>query len=350
MKVAIIGGGIVGSTAAYYLSQSDTVTIDLYDDNLYSGTRAAVGIVCPWITQRVNKAWYALVEDGANFYQQLFDDLQDTSFMTPSGAIIMNPNRHEYLLELARKRLETNPIMEVVEEITETDLLPKSFKFDKGIYIKGAFRIDGGKFLDVMHSKMKSVNFIHEKTTLSHLLTMDYDKILVCAGGRFLDAFDLDGYEIDHFNQKGMLLVYPYHKNNYAIAIPKGEIDFLFDNDALVIGASHEKDYTHMGYDESVSVDLINQATQYMPLPKETPSYRIGLRSNNRLNLPFYGKCDGFDNVYITGGLGSSGLSSGPIIGYRLAEHLLHGTELDDRYNPKQFVHLKKEKEHDSSN
>lgn len=146
MKIAIIGGGIVGSTAAYYLSKSKEVTIDLYDDNLYSGTKAAVGIICPWITQRVNKAWYALVEDGANFYQQLFKDLQDTSFMTASGAIIMNPNKHDYLLDLAKKRLEANPIMAAVEEITETDLLPHNFKFDKGIYIKGAFRIDGRKY------------------------------------------------------------------------------------------------------------------------------------------------------------------------------------------------------------
>lgn len=343
MKIAIIGGGIVGSTAAYYLSKSKDVMIDLYDDDLYGGTKAAVGIVCPWITQRVNKAWYALVEDGANFYQQLFYDLNDTSFMTPSGAIVMNPNKHDYLLDLAKKRLESNPIMEKVEEITETDLLPRSFKFDKGIYIKGAFRIDGNKFLEVIRSKMQSVNFINKKTSLSQLLRMDYDKILVCAGGRFLDAFDLQGYEIDHFNQKGMLLTYPYHKNNYAIAIPKGEIDFLFDHETLVIGASHERDYTHMDYDESVSEDLIAQASQYMPLPNEIPSYRIGLRSNNRLNLPFYGKCDGFDDVYITGGLGSSGLSSGPIIGYRLAQHILHGTELDERYNPKQFVHLKLE-------
>ncbi|HLV50216.1 MAG TPA: FAD-dependent oxidoreductase [Erysipelothrix sp.] len=347
MKIAIIGGGIVGSTAAYYLSKSKEVTIDLYDDNLYSGTKAAVGIICPWITQRVNKAWYALVEDGANFYQQLFKDLQDTSFMTASGAIIMNPNKHDYLLDLAKKRLEANPIMAAVEEITETDLLPHNFKFDKGIYIKGAFRIDGRKYLEVIHSKMDTVNFIHKQTTLSHLLTKGYDKILICAGGRFLDAFDLKGYKVDHFNQKGMLLVYPYHTNNYAIAIPKGEIDFLFDNNSLVIGASHEKDYTHMGYDEIVAKDLINQATKYMTLPKSTPSYRIGLRSNNRLNLPFYGKCDGFEDVYITGGLGSSGLTSGPIIGYRLAQHLLYGTELDDRYNLTQFVHLKKEIEHD---
>src|SRR5690554_2708357 len=128
MKIAIIGGGIVGSTAAFYLSKSKDVVIDLYDDDLYGGTKAAVGIVCPWITQRVNKAWYALVEDGANFYQQLFYDLNDTSFMTPSGAIVMNPNKHDYLLDLAKKRLISNPIMEKVEEITETDLLPRSFK------------------------------------------------------------------------------------------------------------------------------------------------------------------------------------------------------------------------------
>ena len=78
-----------------------------------------------------------------------------------------------------------------------------------------------------------------------------------------------------------------------------------------------------------------------MPLPKVEFTTRIGLRSNNKLNLPFYGKLEPFDDIYITGGLGSSGLSSGPIIGYRLAQHILEDSVLDNRYDPKQFVSLK---------
>lgn len=341
MKIAILGAGIVGSSAAYYLSQNENVTIDLYDDDTHGGTKAAVGIVCPWIVQRRNKAWYALVEAGANFYLKLFEDLEDASFANRSGAIIVNEKRHDHLLAMAIERQKRNPIMGMVKEIRDTDKLPSSFKFEKAFEISGAFRVDGQKLLNVLHRKLKNTNFIHETTTLSNLMSKNYDKIIVCAGGRFNEAFDLEGYDVDQFPQKGMLLSYPYEANQYAMAIPKGEIDFLFNHDELVIGASHKIDFTHMDYEADVAQDLIDQATYYMPLPKVEYTTRIGLRSNNKLNLPFYGKLEPFDDIYITGGLGSSGLSSGPIIGYRLAQHILEDSVLDNRYDPKQFVSLK---------
>ncbi len=52
MKVAIIGAGIVGSTAAYYLSKEAQVDVTVYDHGVGQATKAAAGIISPWFSKR----------------------------------------------------------------------------------------------------------------------------------------------------------------------------------------------------------------------------------------------------------------------------------------------------------
>lgn len=341
MKIAIIGFGIVGATTALYLSENKNIEIDVYDDNLYGGTKAAVGIVCPWSVQRRNKAWYQLVERGANFYQKLIKDLDDDSFVDHSGALIINEKRHEFMWELISKRYINNPIMKHIEEVTSLNRIPQDLKFNKGIYIEGAFKVDGAQYLKTVRHHLSDVNFINETTTLSHLLNKGYDKIILAPGGRLHEVMDLPGYVIKHKAQKGMLLKYPYPKNHHTMVLPKGEIDLLFNEYELIVGASHETDPIHMDFDLDIAIDLKKQASVYLNLPNVDPTHQIGLRALNPLNLPIYGKLDGYDDIYIVSGLGSSGLSSGPIIGYDLAQNIINGVPLDNTYNPKQFIYKK---------
>ena len=61
MKIAIVGAGIVGSTAAYYLSKEKDVEVTVFDHGLGQATKAAAGIISPWFSKRRNKAWYRTV-------------------------------------------------------------------------------------------------------------------------------------------------------------------------------------------------------------------------------------------------------------------------------------------------
>ncbi|MDY4511571.1 FAD-binding oxidoreductase, partial [Streptococcus hyovaginalis] len=89
MKVAIIGAGIVGSTAAYYLSKESSVELTVFDDGLGQATKAAAGIISPWFSRRRNKAWYKMARLGADFYPEMIADLTsdgfDTSFYKQVG-------------------------------------------------------------------------------------------------------------------------------------------------------------------------------------------------------------------------------------------------------------------------
>ena len=54
-KVAIIGAGIVGSTAAYYLSKNSIFQVTIFDHGIGQATKAAAGIISPWFSKRRNK-------------------------------------------------------------------------------------------------------------------------------------------------------------------------------------------------------------------------------------------------------------------------------------------------------
>lgn len=47
MKIAIVGAGIVGSTAAYYLSKEKDAEVTVFDHGLGQATKAAAGIISP---------------------------------------------------------------------------------------------------------------------------------------------------------------------------------------------------------------------------------------------------------------------------------------------------------------
>ena len=83
---------------------------------------------------------------------------------------------------------------------------------------------------------------------------------------------------------------------------------------------------------------LIKEAQKHIHLPSSKYQYRIGLRSQNSKHQPFYGLLHPYNNVYIAGGLGSSGLTSGPIIGYRIAQHFLSKKPFNQAYSPNAFI------------
>ena len=74
-SVAIVGAGIVGATAAYQLSKKG-IDVTVFDAGVGQATKAAAGIICPWLSQRRNKDWYQLVSHGAAYYPLLMEQLR----------------------------------------------------------------------------------------------------------------------------------------------------------------------------------------------------------------------------------------------------------------------------------
>lgn len=117
MKIAIIGAGIVGSTAAYYLQQSGQKEVTIFDHGQGQATKAAAGIISPWFSKRRNKVWYRMARLGADFYQQLINDLKEDGFATDfyqqNGIYVLKKQEEKLrdLYELALARKVESPII-----------------------------------------------------------------------------------------------------------------------------------------------------------------------------------------------------------------------------------------------
>lgn len=84
-----------------------------------------------------------------------------------------------------------------------------------------------------------------------------------------------------------------------------------------------------MGYDleldEAVLAGLEAKALPFFGkiAGAASKSYRVGIRAYTPNFAPFYGQVPGLAGVYAASGLGSSGLTTGPLIGQELVKLLL---------------------------
>lgn len=346
-SIAIVGGGVVGATAAYYLTKAG-YSVTVFDDGVGQATSAAAGIICPWLSKRRNKKWYRLAAKGAAFYSKLITDLEesggDTSFYIRSGAILLKKSlkqtEEQYKRGLERRHAapEIGELKVVKSEELHT-LFPTLRNQETGLYVGGGARVDGNL---LVHSLLKQATkkngeVISGKVQLrrnenSYWIQKEdgskeeFGTILLAAGAWLPQLLEPLGWNVDIRGQKGQLAVLQTEEKNNGdlpVLIPEGEIDVLPIGDGkYYIGASHENE---KGYDLSPDDEVIQQliqkgeailgSLQNAALLDE----KVGTRAYTSDFSPFFGYLPDSSSVLVASGLGSSGLTTGPYIGYLLA-------------------------------
>lgn len=348
MKVAIIGGGIVGATCAYYLSKEQNIELTVFDYGVGQATKASAGIISPWFSKRRNKAWYKMARMGADFYLKLVKDLEedgvDTSFYKQSGVYLLkkDDSKLEELLELAESRKEVSPMigdLKILGKEEVRTVIPSFNNNGRVLYASGGGRVEGERLVKTLLSSagVKVVNkkVTLEKTDNKYLVDGEiFDKVILATGAWLGEILSPLGYKVDVRPQKGQLRDYEIADKNsgdYPVIMPEGELDIIpFENGIISVGATHEND---MGYDLSVDKTLLdtfeNEATTFLEdlNTAKTINERVGIRAYTSDFSPFYGKIDD-ENVFVASGLGSSGLTTGAIIGYNLAMLCVEKDEL----------------------
>lgn len=72
----VVGAGVLGASAAYHLAKKGAEVTLIDRGERGRATDAAAGIVCPWLSQRRNQAWYKLAKGGAAYYADLIKQLE----------------------------------------------------------------------------------------------------------------------------------------------------------------------------------------------------------------------------------------------------------------------------------
>lgn len=348
-KIAIIGGGIVGSTAAFYLAKSGH-DVHLYDDNIGQATKAAAGIISPWLSQRRNKVWYRLTANGAAFYHTLLDDLKQdgiaTQFYNQTGTLVYKNTETllQKVTQLAYDRRETDSMIGALKHLSveqQTKLMPELTPPSTALFASGGASIDGQLYTQTLIQAASNYHFTYhqQRVTLDEIST-SFDNILLAAGAWLPELLTPLGYTVDVRPQKGQLFSVSLSNKNtgtYPVLMPHSEIDLLpFNDGKWVIGATHEND---MGFDLTPDDTLLqkmkHEAQQWLPELEQTPidSIRVGTRAYTSDFTPFFGSLSHHPHIYVASGLGSSGLTSGPYIAYLLSQ-LLNDEPLDFDITP----------------
>jgi len=335
-KVAIVGAGIVGATAAYYLSKEADIEVTVFDFGHGQATKAAAGIISPWFSKRRNKAWYKMARLGADFYVDLLADLeksgQKVDFYQSSGVFLLknDDSKLEELYQLALQRRDESPL---IGELAILDLFPGLEGFERLLYASGGARVDGQLLVTRLlgASQVKVINKEVSLTPLSSGYQIDnqmFDQVVLATGAWLGDILEPLGYEVDVHPQKGQLRDYQVDLDmaSYPVVMPEGEWDLIpFPGGKLSLGATHEND---MGFDLTVDKNLLQQmaeaADPFYPSLKDAvlSGERVGIRAYTSDFSPFFGQVPNLSGVFVASGLGSSGLTTGPIIGYHLAQML----------------------------
>ena len=374
-SIAIVGGGVVGATAAFYLAEAG-YPVTIFDDGVGQATSAAAGIICPWLSKRRNKKWYRLASGGAAFYAQLISDLEekdgDSSFYTRSGAVLLNKNSKtveeqcERGLERRKEAPEIGKLKILNKELLHA-LFPTLQNQENGLYVEGGARVDGSKLVYSLLKKVKENNGKIYKDKIQLVKNKEiysvkksdgskenFEIIILATGAWLPQILEPLGWNVDVRGQKGQLAVLQTNdKENgtLPVLIPEGEIDILpIGNGTYYVGASHENE---QGYDLNPDKEIIGQLIQngkkiLGSLENSTLiDKKVGTRAYTSDFSPFFGYLPHSSSVLVASGLGSSGLTTGPYIGYLIASLIKEKdleTTLED-YSPNPYLQIRTERE-----
>lgn len=355
-KIAIIGGGVVGATAAFYLSQDTTYEVTLFDDGIGQGTSAAAGIISPWLSKRRNKAWYEMVKLGAAFYPSFLSEvlagrpIPKTVYQQVGTLLFSKKDKTlDELLDIGLQRRETAPEIGELVILDPDDirnLIPIYTGDKRGLLASGGARVDGRELVELLVRTAieADATFIQEKASLiastdgqwtvqSTSVTDKFDAIILATAAWLPQILDPFNVEVDIRPQKGQLveLQTNWETNDWPVIMPTGEKDIIpFLDGKILIGATHEDEAGYnLTLEEHTLSEMLENAQQQFSTHFDADDIvtgRVGTRAYTSDFSPFFGEVPGMENVFTASGLGSTGLTAGPIVGFALTQ-LVRGKE-----------------------
>lgn len=355
----VVGAGILGASTAYHLVKSG-VRVTLVDrQDRGQATDAAAGIVCPWISQRRNKAWYELVKGGARYYpvliKQLEEDGETETGYSRVGAISLHTDtdKLEKMVERAIKRREDAPEIGEVKLLTPMEtknLFPPLSEQFGSVYVSGGARVNGRALRDALvRSAIKhGATFIHGDANLlfegKKVIGVSVndrkfvaDKVLVTGGAWSKELLEPIGVHFKVTPQKAQIIHLEIEKMDTSkwpvVMPPNNQYILAFEDGRVVVGATHEDE---KGFDTRVTAGgvsgILSKALEVAPGLSDSTllETRVGFRPFTPGFLPVIGAVPEVENLLVANGLGASGLTSGPYLGSELAKLSLGEiTELD---------------------
>jgi D-amino-acid dehydrogenase len=347
-KIIVVGAGILGASAAYHLAREGAEVTIVDRHHIGQATDAAAGIVCPWLSQRRNKAWYRMVKGGAHYYPELIRNLEedgekDTGYKKV-GAISLHQDveKLEKMVERAKKKREDAPEIGEIKMLTAEEtrqIVPILSEEYRAVFVSGGARVDGRALRNALINgarkhgatfKSGQGSLIQEGNKITGVRfeeeVLSADEVIVTGGAWAAELLDSLGVkfgvsfqkaQIIHLQMKGM------NTDKWPVIMPPNDQYLLsFGDGRIVAGATHENE---TGFDSRPTAggiyEILDKALKIAPglVNGTILETRVGFRPYTPGFLPVIGRLPGFEGIIVANGLGASGLTSGPFLGAELA-------------------------------
>lgn len=365
MKHVIVGAGIVGACAAYYLSQKqehEIVLIDMEMDG--KATSAGAGIICPWISRTNDPGWFKLAARGAQYYPDLIESLHaigeaDTGYaFTGALATSTDVEALNVLKEKTERQKAKFPVVgdiKVLEAPKAQMYFPPLREDLHALYISGSARLDGRMLSKALVNgcRKNGSTVLEGQATLAQEGNrvevyvgdehIEADEVIVSAGVWTNDLLEPLGISLNVAPQRGQIvhLGVDEDTSDWPVVLPQDSSHYIvsFDDNRVAFGATREED---SGFDYRVTaggvLEVLNQGLAVAPgLKTDTlQDIRVGFRPMSPDVKPLLGRHPGTENMIIATGSGPSGLTTGPYVGSLAAKVALdEAVDIDlTPYNP----------------
>lgn len=352
-ETIIIGGGVVGSSIAYHLSERKKEGILVLDKKFpLSGTS---GSTQAWVwVHNKTPSWYAEFNMySAELYPYLSKKIGDIEYKRTGG---LSPFFDEADREKAERLAKAyKPLGLKIKVLTREEALEKEPSLNPNVVGATFSKIDGNvnpfRLVDrymraakkngVRYSTYNKVTEIQKQegqyTVVSEKGTF-VCKNLVLAGGTWSrELGKLIDVTIPVNQVRGQILVTEPLKPFLHYTISGLRQAF---NGEVLIGYSMERE----GFNRATTLDVIqetaNLAVRYVPSLRKAKVVRAfsGIRAMPEDGFPILGKIPGIENLYVAAT--HSGVTLSPLIGTLMTELILDGeTSIPiDRYSISRFT------------
>jgi len=355
MRVIVSGAGVLGASTAFHLALAgaQAVLVDQAHDG--RATAAGAGIVCPWLSEAADPAWYRIASAGARYLPALVErlagfDERELGFRKV-GALAVAGNDAE-LDRIERGVLARRAEAPEIGELSRLSpqqaraLFPPLHPALAALHVAGGARVDRRLLAAALSRALERQGGQLCRGTAELLIDggrvagariggepMVADAVVLTAGawasamlaplGLAL-AVEPQRGQITHLQLDGM------STGNWPVVLPSGNHYLLaFEGGRIVVGATRERG---AGFDYRVTAagqaEVLNQALAVAPGLGDATfiETRIGFRPVGPNARPLLGAVRGVEGLVIGNGLGPSGLTIGPYAGRLLAQAALGQT------------------------
>lgn len=348
-RFIIVGAGILGVSTAYHLAKMGARVQVIDRQDVGQATDAAAGIICPWLSQRRNKAWYQLAKNGAKYYDTLINELETNGETNTGykkvGAICIHTEAEKInkLEERAYKRRIDAPEMGEIRRLTTAEtqqLFPPLSEQYSSLFVSGAARVNGRAIRQSLENVARkygaeflrgSASIVFEENKVTGVKVegriFHADKVIVTVGAWANELLNPLGIHFKGTFQKGQIIhlhLPGYETDHWPVVLPPSDQYLLTIEDGrVVIGTTHEDD---TGFDTRVTAggvhEILTKALSVATGLKGATllETRVGFRPYTPGHLPIIGELPHYEGILIANGLGASGLTIGPYLGYELAK------------------------------